>query len=53
MSADSVDVQVFWFCLLQNATRARVHVDAQGRRSMRMSTLGSVSGTAQGDRSYS
>jgi hypothetical protein len=45
-------VQVF-FCMLQNATLARIHVDAQGRRSMRMSTLGLVSGTAQGDRSYS
>jgi hypothetical protein len=39
--------------ILQNATLARIHVDAQGRRSMRMSTLGLVSGTAQGDRSYS
>lgn len=38
--------------ILQNATRARIYVDPQGRRSMRMSTLGSVAGTAAGDQSY-
>lgn len=38
--------------ILQNATRARVFVDPQGRRSVNMTVLGAVAGTARGDQNY-